>query len=109
MLINGTRKLAAVFALASVLTLGATPALALQDEGMRAREKSVPVVIDALIMRPLGLMLTAGGAVFSVVPTMITLLTRPTDVMKPLNELVATPFRYTFLDPLGEHPPIRND
>lgn len=73
---------------------------------MRAREKNVPVVIDAMFLRPMGLMLTAGGAVLAVVPTLFTLMTRPTDVVKPLEALVATPFRYTFLDPLGEHPPV---
>jgi hypothetical protein len=34
-------------------------------------------------------------------------LTRPTDIGKPFHSLVAVPFRYTFLDPLGEHPPTR--
>jgi hypothetical protein len=30
-------------------------------------------------------------------------LTRPTDIGKPFQQLVAAPFRYTFLDPLGQH------
>ena len=29
--------------------------------------------------------------------------TRPTDVGKPFQMLVANPFRYTFIDPLGQH------
>jgi hypothetical protein len=59
-----------------------------------------------MVFRPLGLVLTAGGAALSIVPCAFVAITRPTDIVKPLEMLVARPFRYTFLDPLGEHPPI---
>jgi hypothetical protein len=29
--------------------------------------------------------------------------TRPVDIGKPFQLLVANPFRYTFIDPLGQH------
>ena len=109
MLVGRSRNFAAALTLAALLVGGASPAHAFKDEGLQAREKSVPVVIDALFLRPMGLMLTAGGAALAVVPTAFVAITRPTDIVKPLNELVARPFRYTFLDPLGEHPPIDND
>ena len=108
MLISGSRKLAATLTLAAVLMGGASPATAFQDEGLTAREKSVPVLLDAFFLRPMGLVLTIGGAALAVVPTAIVAITRPTDIVKPLDALVAGPFRYTFLDPLGEHSPVRN-
>jgi len=102
------RFLTAALALA-VLVGGAAPAHALKDEGLQAREKQVPIVIDALFLRPIGLAMTAGGAALAVVPTAFVAITRPTDIVKPLDALVATPFRYTFLDPLGEHSPTSRD
>jgi hypothetical protein len=106
MLSGRTRSFAAALAAAAVVVGSASPALALQDEGLTAREKSVPVVLDAMVLRPLGLVLTAGGAVLAVLPTAFVAITRPTDIVKPLDTLIAGPFRYTFMDPLGEHPPI---
>lgn len=106
MLFGRVRKTAAVVTLVAVMLCGATPALAFKDEGLRAREKSVPVLIDALFLRPVGLVMTIGGAALAVVPTAFVAITRPTDIIEPLDALVATPFRYTFMDPLGEHPPV---
>ena len=100
------RIFAAALAATAVLGSHAVPAHAYQDEGLRAREKYVPIWLDAMLLRPLGLVLTATGAVVSVVPMAFVAITRPTDIVKPLEVLVAKPFRYTFLDPLGEHPPI---
>lgn len=73
-----------------------------RDEG--DIESSVPVVVDVMLLRPLGLCMTALGLVvyaFPVAP--LTAITRPTDLGKPLGPLVATPFRFTFSDPLGTH------
>ena len=106
MLSGRIRKLTAALGVAAIVMSAASPALAFKDEGLTAREKSVPVVFDAMVLRPLGLVLPAGGAVLAVIPTAFVAMTRPTDIVKPLNALVAKPFRYTFMDPLGEHPPI---
>ena len=106
MLIGGFRSFAAALTLAAVLVGGASPAYAFKDEGLTAREKSVPVVFDALFLRPIGLLMTFGGAALAVAPTAIVAITRPTDIMKPIDELVVRPFRYTFIDPLGEHSPV---
>jgi len=99
------RSFFAALTTAALLGFGATPALAFQDEGLAANEKHVPVAIDAAVLRPLGLMLTATGAVLSVLPTAFVAITRPTEIHKPFLFFVGTPFRYTFMDPLGEHPP----
>ena len=67
-------------------------------------ETVVPIVFDAVVLRPLGLMMTLVGTMvyaFPVAP--ITALTRPTDLAKPFRLLVVAPLRYTFMDPLGQH------
>jgi hypothetical protein len=67
-------------------------------------EHAVPIVVDALLLRPMGLMMTALGAVFYAFPVApIVALTRPADLGKPFKTLVAVPARYTFVDPLGQH------
>jgi hypothetical protein len=97
----------AMLALALAVSLAA-PAAADSAYGhdidTTSREKSVPIVLDVLVLRPLGLMMTAMGTVvyaFPVAP--LTLMTRPTDIAKPFRLMVATPARYTFVDPLGQH------
>jgi hypothetical protein len=65
---------------------------------------SVNVVFDAMVLRPLGLVVTAlGGAIFVFPVAPIVALTRPADLRKPLDFLVLRPARYTFVDPLGHH------
>jgi hypothetical protein len=103
-----TRGFAATLAVIAVLFVGAAPALAYADEGLDATRKATPVLLDAVILRPLGLLLTLGGVVAFVPTGGIVALMRPTDIGKPFNLLVANPFRYTFMDPLGEHPAPRD-
>ena len=65
----------------------------------------VPVVVDVMLCRPLGLLMTAGGLVLYAFPVLpLTAITRPSDIFKPLGPLVAAPAKYTFSDPLGYHP-----
>ena len=97
------RGFVAVFAATAVLVVSAAPALAYNDEGLEAAERSTPLMLDALILRPLGLVLTLGGAVAFVPAGAVVGLMRPSDLGKPFEVLVQRPFRYTFLDPLGEH------
>jgi hypothetical protein len=66
-------------------------------------ESSVNVVVDALILRPIGLVVTIGGAVVYGVTAAIVGITRPKDIAKPLEPLVLAPARYTFVDPIGQH------
>jgi hypothetical protein len=84
------------------LLLGhAAPAVAVTDD--YARQHSVPVLFDALFLRPTGLLMTALGLGFAPLPMAIVGITRPTDILKPFKELVIRPARYTFVDPLGTH------
>ncbi len=98
------RGFAAALVASAVLLSGAAPALAFKDEGLAASEKHTPVILDALLLRPFGLLLTAAGTVAFVPAGAFVGITRPTNIGKPFKILVAQPFRYTFLDPLGEHP-----
>ncbi len=96
----------AMLTLALVLCL-ASPAAATSALGrdIADGETAVPMVFDAIVLRPLGLMMTLVGTMvyaFPVAP--ITALTRPTDLAKPFKLLVVAPLRYTFMDPLGQHP-----
>ena len=101
------RGFAAVLVASTVLLSGAAPAFAFKDEGLAATEQHTPALVDALLLRPMGLLLTVGGAVAFVPTGALVGITRPTDIGKPFRSLVAVPFRYTFLDPLGEHPTTR--
>jgi hypothetical protein len=105
-----TRSFVAALTIAALLFGSAAPAFAGDDlTGLERAddgyEASVPVVLDVLLLRPLGLLMTAGGLVLYAFPVLpITAVTRPTQIWKPLGPLVATPARYTFSDPLGSHP-----
>ena len=98
-----TRVLVAAVAASAVLLVGAAPTFAYTDEGLAAIRRETPWLLDALILRPVGLVLTLGGAVAFIPAGAFVGLTRPTDIGKPFQLLVANPFRYTFMDPLGEH------
>ena len=92
--------------LASVMLLAqAAPALADMtiSTGESNQEHSVPVLLDALILRPIGMMVTALGAGMFCVIAPVMAITRPTDMGKPFKALVMAPARYTWVDPLGVH------
>jgi hypothetical protein len=94
----------ATFALCALLLVAAAPVQAASLSSTRsAQERSVPVVMDALFLRPVGLVMTIGGAVMYGVAAPFVAITRPSDIAKPLEPLVLRPARYTFVDPLGEH------
>ena len=66
---------------------------------------AVPMAFDALLLRPLGLLMTGFGTVVYLVPVApIMLVTRPTDIAKPIPYLIGAPARFTFKDPIGHHP-----
>jgi len=64
---------------------------------------SVNVIFDVLVLRPIGLAVTIGGAVAYGLTAVIVGITRPKDITKPLEPLVLAPARYTFVDPIGHH------
>lgn len=100
------RSFVAVLSIVALLVGASAPALAASshleaDDGVPGQ---VPVVLDVLILRPLGLLMTGAGLAIYAFPVLpITAITRPTQIFKPLGPLVAAPARYTFSDPLGQH------
>jgi hypothetical protein len=100
------RRLAASLAIASLVLSLASPSLA---EGRLAEVgdevSSVPMIFDVVVMRPIGLTSTIIGSLFYLFPVMpIMAITRPSDIGKPLGPLVGAPARFTFKDPIGQHP-----
>jgi len=102
---SNLRGLVATLVVCALLALSAAPASAVTLSSNRpAEERSVNVVFDAIVLRPLGLAMTIGGAVaYGVLVAPFVAMTRPTELGKPLEPLVLRPARYTFIDPLGEH------
>jgi hypothetical protein len=89
------------------LLVTSAPALA-SDSGIGRDNGGVPgqvhPIVDAIVLRPLGLLMTAGGIVVYCFPVLpLVAITRPSDMFKPLGPLVAAPAKYTFSDPLGYH------
>ena len=71
------------------------------------RADDVPVVFDAFLMRPPGLVATVAGLVVFTVGVFVPpffFWWRTPDMHKPFKSLVINPFRFTFVDPLGYHP-----
>ena len=92
--------------LAAALALSlAQPALASSSMTMGDEPSTVPMAFDALLMRPIGLLMTGLGTVVYLVPVApIMLVTRPTEIFKPIDYLIGAPARFTFKDPIGHHP-----
>ena len=59
--------------------------------------------MDALILRPAGVISLVLGAALFVVVSPIVLITRPQDIGTPFQTLVGRPAKYVWVDPLGGH------
>ena len=95
------RPLVALLA-AALLAAHASPAFAARQVG-EIQYEPASIGMDMVILRPMGLVATAVGAVFAVPATFFTLITHPTQVGKPIDFFVMRPARYTFVDPIGSH------
>lgn len=101
---SNLRGLMATLLVCALLALSAAPASADMVSSNRSQaERSVNVVFDAGVLRPLGLVTTIAGAALYAVVVPFVAMTRPSELGKPLEPLVLRPARYTFVDPLGEH------
>ena len=103
---NRIRRFAAALATAGLVLSLATPALASdRPYAVDAEPSAMPMIFDVLVMRPVGLAMTIVGTVTYVFPVApIMAVTRPADLGKPIGPLVGAPARFTFSDPIGEHP-----
>lgn len=63
-----------------------------------------PIMVDLLLLRPVGLITMVVSTIFFVVPVApITFLTRPGEIGKPFDIMVAEPARFVWVHPLGSH------
>jgi hypothetical protein len=99
------RSLVAVSLTSALLLSSAAPALAdtMKSSDNNEQARSVPVVFDALFLRPIGMIVTGLGAATFCAIAPIMAITRPTDMGGPFRALVMAPARYTWVDPLGTH------
>lgn len=83
----------------AVLLAASFPVLA-DDSNTVSGDKTTDMVVDVLVVRPLGLVTTAVGAVLTVVALPFTL---PSGSVKESAQfMVIEPAEYTFKRPLGE-------
>jgi len=99
------RSLVAAFLSSALLLSQAAPAFASTTtvNGMNEQSRSVPVLLDALFLRPIGMVVTGLGAATFCLIAPVMAITRPTDMGAPFRALVMAPARYTWVDPLGTH------
>jgi hypothetical protein len=90
------RKMALAAGLASLSALPLSPALADSGTG----DKAADMMLDLLVLRPLGLLATGVGSVALVVSLPFTLPSG--SVGETACELVREPFSYTFTRRLGD-------
>ena len=63
------------------------------------------MIFDIAVMRPIGSGRDDRRNLFYVFPVVpIMAITRPSDIAKPIGPLVGVPARFTFKDPIGQHP-----
>ncbi len=100
------RRFTAALMTCALLVGAGTPAFAgtFSSDIGRSEIDTVPVVLDAIFMRPIGVLMTGLGIATFAVFAPIMLVTRPSNMNKPFNTLVVMPARFTFADPLGYHP-----
>jgi hypothetical protein len=84
--------------LVSMLLLAATPPAAVADT--ISGDKATDMLVDVVVVRPLGLVTTVAGAALSVIALPFTLPSG--SVNASVQALVVEPARYTFGRPLGE-------
>jgi hypothetical protein len=98
------RAFVAAFLTSALILTQAAPAFATTTMGSVENEpNAVPVLIDAMILRPVGMLVTAFGAAGFCMVAPFVAITRPTDLGKPFSALVVAPARFTWVDRLGTH------
>ena len=96
------RCLTAALCATLMLSLSAAPAASYEIESSESQK--TPAAFDVFVMRPFGLLAMLAGTLLFLVPVApLTLLTRPSEIGKPFEALVARPTRFTMVDPIGSH------
>ena len=99
-----SKKVARYFVgiLLSLLLLHAGPASSLEND--HNAQSEVPVLLDASMLRPLGLVSVVVSFLTFVAKAPIVAITRPTDFGTFWHSSMDYSVRFTFVDPLGSHP-----
>ena len=96
------RRLSAALCATLMLTLSAAPAASYDFES--PKDDHTPAAFDVFVLRPFGLLAMVAGTLIFLVPVApLTLLTRPSEIGKPFEALVARPTRFTMVAPIGSH------
>lgn len=93
----GSRLKSGVLALALVVM---SHSAAAQEEGSVSGDKATDMVVDAVVMRPLGLAATMLGTMLTVVALPFTIPSG--SVEASARQLILRPAEYTFKRPLGD-------
>ena len=95
------RSFAAAVALVAMLS---APAFAGGTQEFRTLEaETVSPGVDLLLIRPLGL-IGLGAAVVAWLPAQaMTMVVRPSEWEKPVDQFLRRPYEFVFVDPLGSH------
>lgn len=73
------------------------------EAALPAENATSPVWFDALVLRPIGLVVLADGIILFVPAALFTAITRPQEIGSVFQSLVVAPARYVWSDGLGEH------
>ena len=109
-MLNRIRRLTAAICVVALVAGVTLPSFASANESFinssdsEANNMSSPVMVDLLILRPVALVTLCVSTIFFLVPVVpITLLTRPSEIAKPFDIMVANPARFVWAHPLGSH------
>ncbi len=109
-MLNRIRRLTATICLVALVAGVTIPLSASAEEsfinssGAEANNMTSPVMVDLLLLRPVGLITMCVSTIFFVVPVLpITLMSRPSEIAKPWDIMVMEPARFVWTHPLGSH------
>ena len=109
-MLNRIRRITAAVSLVALIVGVTVPLSAsagdsfINSSASEANNMTSPVMVDLLVLRPVGLVTLVVSTVIFVVPIApLTLITRPTEINKPFKSMVVEPARFVWSDPLGTH------
>ena len=74
-----------------------------QRTGLHFHTEPIQPMVDAFLMRPLGLLMLGASCALFVPAAAITYAVRPADIGVTYDIMLRQPVRYVFVDPLGSH------
>jgi len=100
-MVRQIRRFSAILALAAVLLAPAASFAGTNIDSVG--DAGSPPMVDAFLMRPLGLLMLGASCALFVPAAAITYAVRPADIGVTYDIMVRGPVRYVFVDPLGSH------